>query len=113
MASPGRGVDGLVYTNSQPYSKRACAFGLRSLSKLLTLSALVKPEKSLFFLERIGTKIVRQAHYEGHKMHKRDKKTAKKHLFLAALFPIEMRTISRIIFLKCAEFGAVMLRRKS
>ena len=52
----GRGVDGLVYTNSQPYSKRACAFGLRSLSKLLTLSALVKPEKSLFFLERIATK---------------------------------------------------------
>jgi len=45
----GRGVNGLVYTNSQPYSKRACAFGLRSLSKLLTLSALVKPEKSLFF----------------------------------------------------------------
>jgi len=30
----GRGVDGLVYANSQPYSKRACAFGLRSLSKL-------------------------------------------------------------------------------
>ena len=56
----GRGVDGLVYTNSQPYSKRACAFGLQSLSKLLTLSALVKPEKSLFFLERIATK--------GHKM---------------------------------------------
>ena len=62
----GRGVDGLVYTNPQPYSKRACAFGLRSLSKLLTLSALVKPEKSLFFLERIATK-----------KHKRDKKTAK------------------------------------
>ncbi len=52
----GRGVDGLVYSNSQPYSKRACAFGLRSLSKLLTLSALVKPEKSLFFLERLATK---------------------------------------------------------
>ena len=44
----GRGVDGLVYTNSQPYSKRACAFGLRSLSKLLTLSALVKLEKNFF-----------------------------------------------------------------
>ena len=28
----GRGVDGLDYPNSQPYSKRACAFGLRSLS---------------------------------------------------------------------------------
>ncbi|MBA7656408.1 hypothetical protein ES703_64332 [subsurface metagenome] len=66
-------MDGLVYTNSQPYSKRACAFGLRSLSKLLTLSALVKPEKSLFFLERIGTK--------KDKMQKRDKKTAKKVLY--------------------------------
>jgi len=31
------------------------AFGLRSLSKLLTLSALVKPEKSLLFLEGIAT----------------------------------------------------------
>jgi len=50
-------VDGLVYTNSQPYSKRACAFGLRSLSKLLTLSALVKLEKNLFILERIATKM--------------------------------------------------------
>jgi len=66
----GRGVDGLVYTNSQPYSERACAFGLRSLSKLLTLSALVKPEKSLFFLERIATK--------KHKKHKRDKKNGQK-----------------------------------
>jgi len=37
-------------------------------------------------------------------MHKRDKETAKKALFLAALFPIEIRTLSRIISLKCAEF---------
>ncbi len=28
---------------------------------------------------------------------------AKKQLFLAALFPIEIRTLSRIISLKCAE----------
>ena len=25
-------MDGLAYPNSQPYSKQACAFGLRSLS---------------------------------------------------------------------------------
>ncbi len=37
------------------------------------MSALVKPEKSIFFLERIGTK--------KDKMHKRDKKTAKKVLY--------------------------------
>ncbi len=37
-------------------------------------------------------------------MQKRDKKTAKKALFLAALFPIEIRTLSRIISLKCADF---------
>jgi hypothetical protein len=37
-------------------TKEIAAFGLRSLSKLLTLSALVKPEKNLFFLERIDTK---------------------------------------------------------
>ena len=54
-------MDGLVYTNSQPYSKRACAFGLRSLSKLLTLSALVKLEKNLFILERITTKMRKNA----------------------------------------------------
>ncbi len=37
-------------------------------------------------------------------MHKRDKKTAKKALFWAALFPIEIRTLSPIISLKCADF---------
>jgi len=37
-----------------------------------------------------------------------NKKTAKKHLFLAALFPIEIRTLSPIISLKCAEFVALM-----
>ena len=36
-------------------------------------------------------------------MHKRDKKMIKKVLFWAALFPIEIRTISPIISLKCAE----------
>ena len=71
----GRGVDGLVYTNSQPYSKRACAFGLRSLSKLLTLSALVKPEKSLFFLGRIAANTLG---IKRHKTHKRDKKNDQK-----------------------------------
>jgi len=40
----GRGADGLGYPNSQSYSKQACAFGLRSLSMLLTLSAAVKPK---------------------------------------------------------------------
>ena len=38
------------------------------------------------------------------KMHKRDKKTGKKELFLAALFPIEIRTISPIISIKYADF---------
>ncbi len=33
-------------------------------------------------------------------------------VFGAALFPIEIRTIFPIISLKCAEFGAVKLRRK-
>jgi len=33
-----------------------------------------------------------------------NKKTAKKAPFLVILFPIEIRTISRIISLKCAEF---------
>ena len=71
---------------------------------MLTLSALVKPEKSLFFLERIGTKIVRQAHYEGHKKHKRDKKNGQEAPFFGHPFSIEIRTISPIISLKYAEF---------
>ncbi len=40
----GLAVTGLFYPNLQPYSERARAFGLRSSSKLLTLSAVVKPE---------------------------------------------------------------------
>ena len=40
--------------NEYRITKEIGAFGLRSLSKLLTLSALVKLEKSLFFLERIA-----------------------------------------------------------
>jgi hypothetical protein len=44
MGFTGRAGTGLYYPNSQPYSKPACAFGLRGSSKLLTLSAVVKPE---------------------------------------------------------------------
>ncbi len=40
-------------------------------------------------------------------MHKRDKKTAKKHLF-GCLFSIEIRTLSPIISLKCADFFVLM-----
>ena len=76
---------------------------------MLTLSALVKPEKSLFFLERIAVKwfdrLTIPSKVEGkHKMHKRDKKPAKKALFLATLLLIEIRTLPRIISLKRAEF---------
>ena len=40
-------------------------------------------------------------------MHIRDKKRTKKVLFLAAFFPIEIGTLSRIISLKHAEFLAL------
>jgi len=51
------------------------------------------------FLERIAAK----KHSVGSPKDKRDKKTVKKHLFLVILFCIEIRTLSRIISLKCTE----------
>jgi len=39
------------FRNEYRTTKEIDAFGLRSLSKLLRFSALVKPEKSLLFLE--------------------------------------------------------------
>jgi hypothetical protein len=47
-----------------------------------------------------------------HKGTKGTKKRPKMAKILATLFSIEIRTISPIISLKCAELGAVMLRRK-
>jgi hypothetical protein len=48
----GRGVNGLAYTNSQPYSKRACAFGLRSLSMVADVVSVGEAaEESFLFTE--------------------------------------------------------------
>ena len=91
----GRGVDGLVYTNSQPYSKRACAFGLRSLSKLLTLTAFVKPEKSLFFLKRINTK----RHEEHEEIFNRGL-----HRFLPQIAQIFNKRLHRYLTKDCTDF---------
>ena len=113
-------VQGWYYTNFQTKIKRKISHrGHRDTKRFLatedTEKLATKRHKKHRFVHHtvILSKREESPKHLNILKQKSTKKMTKKAPFWVILFPIEIRTLSRITPLKCAGFGAVMLRRKS